>query len=144
MAHPVDKHVGMRLRFYRTLKGMSQEVLGNIVGITFQQVQKYERGINRVSSSRLYEFGKALNTPVSCFFEGYEGNTDEYSADAASSMGFAGVAEALPSEFEYEQMTSRETLDLVRAFNRIKTKAVRKQVFELVKSLAAQEDEKTS
>ncbi len=70
--HPVDIHVGARIRLRRTLLGMSQEKLGDAVGLTFQQIQKYEKGTNRVSASRLYQFGQTLNVPVSFFFDGLD------------------------------------------------------------------------
>ena len=73
-SHPVDAHVGIRMRQRRTLLGMSQTRLGDAVGLTFQQVQKYERGANRVGSSRLFEFAKALDVPVSYFFDEMPGN----------------------------------------------------------------------
>ncbi len=73
--HPVDIHVGARIRLRRTLLGMSQEKLGEAVGLTFQQIQKYERGTNRVSASRLYQFGQTLDVPVSFFFDGLNSPT---------------------------------------------------------------------
>ncbi len=132
MPHPVDIYVGKRLRMRRTILGMSQEAIGNAIGVTFQQVQKYERGINRMGSSRLYDFSRLLGVPVSYFFEGY----DEEGGSAAYPMGMAGMAEDMPSDFEHEKLTSRETLEMMRAYYRISDPQVRKRVFELVKSLA--------
>jgi len=68
LAHPIDIHVGKRIRLRRTLLGMSQEAIGAAIGVSFQQVQKYERGVNRVGASRLFEFSKILDAPVSYFF----------------------------------------------------------------------------
>ncbi len=129
MPHPTDIHVGKRLRLRRTILGLSQETVGNAIGITFQQIQKYERGVNRVGSSRLYEFSKLLTVPVSYFFD------DMSKAVPPSEMNVAGVAEEAPT-FEHEKLSSRETLEMMRAYYRISDPRVRKRVFELVKSLA--------
>ena len=129
MPHPVDIHVGKRLRLRRTLLGLSQEAIANAIGVTFQQVQKYERGINRMGSSRLYDFSKILTIPVSYFFEEMEKGTSHSSA-------LSGVSEDGAPTFEHEKMTTRETLELVRAYYRISEPLVRKRIFELVKSVA--------
>ncbi len=126
MPHPVDVHVGKRLRLRRTILGLSQEAIGNAIGVTFQQVQKYERGVNRMGSSRLYEFSKILTIPVSYFFEEME--------KTQSHAPHAGVSEDAPA-FEHEKMSSRETLEMMRAYYRITDAHVRKRVFELIKSL---------
>ncbi len=126
--HLIDKHVGKRLRLRRTILGISQDVLGNAVGVTFQQIQKYERGINRVSASRLFEIAKALDVPVNFFFEGI---TDIEGVEAGD-----GFAENDIKAYEHEKLTTRETLELARAYHKIKSPNVRKQIFELVKSLA--------
>jgi transcriptional regulator with XRE-family HTH domain len=130
--HPVDVHVGKRLRLRRTILGLSQESLGNAIGVTFQQVQKYERGINRMGSSRLFEFSKLLNIPISYFFEEF---TDGNASKAAS-----GFAENKPQEFEAEQLSSRETLEMMRSFYRITDPTVRKRVLDLIRSLADGEE----
>lgn len=129
--HPVDIHVGKRLRQKRTILGMSQEALGNAIGVTFQQIQKYERGANRMGSSRLFEFAKILGVPVSFFFEDYD--------KASGSSLIPGMAEGDAPGFEHEQLSSRETLEMMRAYYKIKSPVVRKRVFELVKSVAEQE-----
>lgn len=123
--HPVDIHVGKRLRMRRTILGLSQESLGNATGITFQQIQKYERGINRVGSSRLFEFSTILDIPVSYFFEGYEADT-----------AHAGLNDTNADTFDHEQMGSRETLEMMRSYYRIENPMTRKRIFELIKSLA--------
>ncbi len=110
--------------------GMSQESIGNAIGVTFQQVQKYERGINRMGASRLHDFARALNIPIDYFFEGLESK----GRGAAS-----GVAEGSAPEFEHEKMTSRETLELVRAYYKVTDPQVRRRVLELVKSIADNE-----
>jgi transcriptional regulator with XRE-family HTH domain len=129
MPHPTDIHVGKRLRLRRTILGLSQEVVGNAIGVTFQQVQKYERGVNRIGSSRLFEFSKILNVPVSFFFDEME------KPASGSNMPVTGVAEEA-SHFEHEKMSSRETLEMMRTYYRISDPRVRKCVFELMKSLA--------
>ena len=129
--NPVDIHVGSRIRLRRTLLGMSQEKLGKAIHLTFQQVQKYERGTNRVGSSRLFQLAKVLDVPVSFFF-------DDMSAEIAG--GGPGLSEPGQS-FEHNPLTKRETLELVRAYHRIPDRAVRKRVFDLVKAIAAGSDD---
>lgn len=130
MPHPVDIHVGKRLRLRRTILGLSQEAIGNAIGVTFQQVQKYERGVNRMGSSRLFEFSKILSIPVSYFFEEMDKNQVH-----GTHGTHGGVSEDAPT-FEHEKMSSRETLEMMRAYYRIGDAHVRKRIFELVKSLA--------
>ena len=130
MAHPTDIHVGKRLRLRRTILGLSQEAIGNAIGVTFQQIQKYERGINRIGSSRLHDFSKFLNVPVSFFFEDME------KVPSADQSQLGGVAEDGAPPFEHEKMSSRESLELMRAYYRISDPRIRKKVFDLIKSLA--------
>jgi transcriptional regulator with XRE-family HTH domain len=111
MYHPTDIHVGKRLRLRRTILGLSQEAIGNAIGVTFQQIQKYERGTNRISSSRLLDFSKFLNVPVAYFF-------DEMEKASTASANATGVAEESAS-FEHEKLSSRESLELMRAYYRI-------------------------
>ena len=128
---PVDVHVGSRVRLRRTMLGMSQEKLGEAIRLTFQQVQKYERGANRIGASRLYELSQVLEVPVSFFF-------DDMPADLAEreSQRTSGLAEAAQAAYGADPMTKRETLELVRAYYRITDPAVRKKLFELAKTLA--------
>lgn len=128
--NPIDMHVGARLRQRRTLLGLSQERLADSLGITFQQVQKYERGTNRVGSSRLFDVARVLDVPVSYFFE-------DMSAGVAAKTPsrIRGLGESRPESFELDPMAKRETLELVRAYYKISDPAVRKRVFELTKSL---------
>lgn len=140
--HPVDIYVGKRLRERRTMMGMSQDAIGKAIGVTFQQIQKYERGVNRMSSSRLYDFAKALRVTVSYFFEGCD---DAIPVRDAHGEGYAFGGMAEPDErasFEHEALSTRETLELVRAYHRITDPALRKSVFDLVKSLAPQEEKR--
>jgi transcriptional regulator with XRE-family HTH domain len=114
--------------------GMSQEKLAQALGLTFQQVQKYERGTNRVGSSRLYELSKILDVPIQYFF-------DEMPAEIAATArtGNGGFAEAA-ADYEPDTLAKRETLELVRAYYRIKSPRVRKKVFDLAKTLGRGED----
>jgi transcriptional regulator with XRE-family HTH domain len=127
----VDVHVGGRIRLRRTLLGMSQERLGEALGLTFQQVQKYERGTNRVGASRLWDLSRVLDVPVSFFYE-------DMSEDVAGkSPRLIGGLRDEPETVEADPLTKRETLELVRAYYRIQDALVRKRVFDLAKALAA-------
>ncbi len=129
--HPVDVHVGRRVRMRRTLLGMTQTSLGEAIGLTFQQVQKYENGKNRMGSSRLFDLCRVLDVPVEFFFE-------ELPAEVATSSPAQrrGRAKAPPS-YEPDPMTKRETLELVRAYYKISNPQVRKRLFEMVKAIGA-------
>ncbi len=137
--NPIDVHVGKRLRLRRTLLGMSQERLGELLSLTFQQIQKYERGVNRIGSSRLYELGQILDVPVSFFF-------DDMAGSAASGHGpklNTGLSED-SGRFGYRlqddlPLESRETLELIKAYYRINDAQVRKRLFELAKALGSGE-----
>jgi transcriptional regulator with XRE-family HTH domain len=111
--------------------GMSQEKLGESLGITFQQIQKYEKGTNRVGASRLQNISSILNVPVSFFFE---------DAPGEQSSGLSGMAEASSSNYVVDFLSSSEGLQLNRAFVKITDPKVRRKVVELVKALAAEAD----
>lgn len=128
--NPVDVHVGSRVRLRRTLLGMSQEKLGEAIGLTFQQVQKYERGANRIGASRLFDLSRVLDVPVSFFF-------DDMPLDDQPASNGAGTA---PEAGEPDPMAKRETLELVRAYYRITDPGVRKRIFELTKAVANASD----
>ena len=126
--HPVDIHVGNRIRQRRTLLSRSQEKLGHALGLTFQQIQKYERGTNRVSASRLYEMSRVLTVPMTYFFEGLP----------SSSRGDALQGDPLQGEvaaFESDPMNRRETLILVRSYYKIRDPDVRRRILDLARSL---------
>ncbi len=130
--NPVDIYVGSRVRMRRTLLGMSQEKLGEALALTFQQVQKYERGANRIGASRLHQISRILDVPISFFF-------DELPAKSAADgmPRQAGLAEErAPAPTEFDPMAKRETLELVRAYYRIVDPRVRKRIFELTKAVA--------
>jgi transcriptional regulator with XRE-family HTH domain len=127
--NPIDIHVGSRVRLRRTMLGMSQEKLGEALGITFQQIQKYEKGTNRVGASRLQNISTVLNVPVSFFFEDAPGDP---------STGQPGMAEANSSNYVVDFLSSSEGLQLNRAFIKIADPKVRRKLVDLVKSLAAE------
>ncbi len=129
--NPIDVHVGSRVRLRRTLLGMSQEKLGEAIGLTFQQVQKYERGANRIGASRLFDLSRVLDVPVSFFFDDMPGDEDGAPEPEARPQ-----AEARQGGIEPDPMAKRETLELVRAYYRIQDPQVRKRIFELTKSVA--------
>ncbi len=127
--NPVDTHVGSRVRLRRMLLGMSQERLGESMGLTFQQVQKYEKGVNRIGASRLFQISKILDVPVQFFFE------------EAPNLGDGGRCAEWPSPnsetFILEFLNSREGLELNRAFVKIGDAKVRKSIVDLVRALGA-------
>jgi transcriptional regulator with XRE-family HTH domain len=131
--NPIDVHVGQRIRQRRTLLGMSQERLAEAIGLTFQQVQKYERGANRVGSSRLFDLARVLDVPISYFFEDMEAGVA-----AKSPSRLMGVSESKMQAYaaEPDPLAKRETLELVRAYYKIAEPRVRKRIFELTKALA--------
>ena len=130
--NPVDVHVGARVRLRRTLMGLSQEKLGEAIGLTFQQVQKYERGANRIGASRLYDLSRVLDVPVSFFFDDMQP-----AAPAAPDHRAPGFAEPAQAAFEGEPMGKRDTLELVRAYYRIADPTVRRRLTDLARSMAA-------
>jgi len=128
----VDVHVGSRVRLRRTLLGLSQEKLGEAIGLIFQQVQKYERGANRIGASRLYDLSLVLDVPVSYFFDEMPGEVSARAPRLAARDKLPDIQLPAPTN----EITRRETLELVRAYYRIKTPQVRKRLFELAKALA--------
>lgn len=121
--HPVDRHVGLRVRMRRKELGVSQERLAESLGITFQQVQKYERGANRVSASKLWEIAAALKTPVAYFYDGL-GDRQAIAAGHDAAQAF---------------LVSPEGMELMAAFPRISEPAIRRKIVELV-LVVAEED----
>jgi len=129
--NPVDQHVGSRVRLRRMLLGMSQERLGESMGLTFQQVQKYEKGVNRIGASRLFQISKILEVPIQFFFE---------EAPHTGGRSAPGMVEADSEVFILEFLNSREGLELNRAFVKIADPKVRKSVVDLVRALSARTD----
>ncbi|MDP6426979.1 MAG: helix-turn-helix transcriptional regulator [Alphaproteobacteria bacterium] len=128
--NPIDVHVGKRVRARRTLMGLSQSKLGKAINTTFQQVQKYERGMNRISSSRLYQIAEVLDVPIPYFFDDLPANI--------SGRKTPGLADVERAPFEGDPMASQETLKLVRAYYRIQSPLLRQRLRELVKALSTQ------
>jgi transcriptional regulator with XRE-family HTH domain len=126
--NPVDRHVGSRVRMRRMLIGMSQEKLGEALGITFQQIQKYEKGTNRIGASRLHQIARVLGVSVEFFYEG------------APELGnVEGFAEDRSSGYIADFLTTSEGIELVRAFQGIKDPKVRRRIVDLAKSLGQAE-----
>jgi len=128
-SNPIDIHVGNRLRVRRGILGISQEKLGKLLGITFQQVQKYEKGVNRIGASRLFEISKFLKVSVDYFFDGF-GKDDN----------LIGLAEDNDNYTAEDKKTSEETIQLLRAFHKISDSKTRQQAINLVKTLAETQD----
>jgi transcriptional regulator with XRE-family HTH domain len=129
LPNPIDKHVGGRVRMRRQMLKMSQGKLGNAVGLTFQQIQKYEKGANRIGASRLQQIAEVLSVPVPFFFEGAP----------QSSAGLQIVDEAPPPAYLTEFLATSDGLALVNAFRRIKTLGVKRSIVRLVKELTDEE-----
>lgn len=134
---PVDVHVGARLRLRRNLVGMSQQQLGEATGLTFQQIQKYERGANRMGASRLFQVARLLEVPVSYFFDEMSHGNGEPSFGLGFAENGQAPLEGIPSN-EGEVLHRRETLELIRAYYSITDARQRRKVFELIKSMADQ------
>ncbi len=129
--NPVDVHVGARVRVRRTLLGMNQTNLGDAIGVSYQQMQKYENGANRISASRLFDLSRLLDVPIQYFFD------DMPTAVAASSPAQGGGRAKKPPSHEPDPMAKRETLELVRAHYKISDPKIRKRLFELAKAAGA-------
>ncbi len=127
---PVDVHVGARMRQRRTLLGMNQTKLGDALGLSYQQVQKYESGANRMGASRLYDLSQIFDVPVEFFFE-------EMPAEvAASSLAQKRRKAKAPPSYERDPLAKRETLQLVRAYYKLTDPQVRKRLREMAKAAA--------
>ena len=129
-SNPIDVHVGGRVRLRRMLLGMSQEKLGESLGLTFQQVQKYEKGSNRIGASRLFDLARILGVNIQYFFEELVGGEDHVA------NGAPGFSEPAGDDHMVEFLNSREGIELNRAFSRIEDPRARRAILELVRSLA--------
>ncbi|MBS1018503.1 helix-turn-helix domain-containing protein [Gluconobacter cerinus] len=157
-AGPVDVHVGNRIRLRRTLMGLSQEKLGEALGLTFQQIQKYERGANRVGASRLYDLARVLDVPIGFFFDDMQDAAPKTAPAPIQPSVTTGFAETqatfggpprkavqpprlfdLPAD-EAALFSRRETVDLVRSYYRIPDPSVRKRMLDLIRSLGPAEE----
>jgi transcriptional regulator with XRE-family HTH domain len=131
--NPVDKYVGSRVRMRRIMLGLSQEKLGDALGLTFQQIQKYEKGTNRIGASRLHQIADILQVPVSFMFEG--GPTGSNSMD--------GLSEAPSPAYVSDFLATSEGLALTRAFTRISDAKLRRSIVELVEQIARTQDDRS-
>ncbi len=130
--NPIDTHVGTRLRLRRTMLKMSQETLASLVGVTFQQIQKYESGTNRISASRLYLISSVLEVPIGFFFEGLE----NLPLQTLQQKEGAPVAIHDKQVFDFDPMRSTESLRLVNAFWKINDKGTREHLFMMILGMA--------
>lgn len=129
--NPIDKHVGSRVRMRRMMLGMSQEKLGDALSLTFQQVQKYEKGTNRIGASRLQQIAHILQVPVSFFFEG---------APAGGSVqSVGGMSEAPSPAYVSDFLATSDGLSLTKSFMRIKNTKLRRRIVDLVEQIAGDE-----
>ncbi|MBV9348576.1 MAG: helix-turn-helix transcriptional regulator [Pseudolabrys sp.] len=126
--NPIDKHVGARVRMRRMMLGMSQEKLGDALDLTFQQVQKYEKGTNRIGASRLQQISNILQVPPAFFFEGAPGHTS------------SGMSESPSPAYVSDVLATSDGLALVKAFSRIKKPKLRRKIVDLVQQMADGED----
>jgi transcriptional regulator with XRE-family HTH domain len=142
--HPVDMHVGLRLRQRRTLLGITQEKLGDALGLTFQQVQKYERGTNRIGASRLFHLSRLLTVPVGYFFDEMPASVAAIFSDGPDPLSeqagdMPGFYEEPQSRLDHDPMARKETMDLVRAYYTIHDTGVRRRILDLARTLAKAE-----
>ena len=128
--NPIDKHVGSRVRMRRMMLSMSQEKLGNALGLTFQQVQKYEKGTNRIGASRLQQISNILQVPVSFFFEG---------APHLPGERHSGLGEAPSPAYVSDFLATSDGLSLTKAFMRIKNSKMRRRIVDLVEQIAGED-----
>ena len=124
--HPIDIHVGSRVYLRRNLLGLSQGTLGKDIGVSFQQVQKYERGVNRIGASRLFILSRVLDVPVSFFFE-------DMPSDAASARRVKVFSERMAGELDHDLLSKRETVELIRAYCGVTDLRLRKRLLGLMK-----------
>lgn len=127
--NPIDKHVGSRVRMRRMMLGMSQEKLGDSLGLTFQQVQKYEKGTNRIGASRLQQISEILQVPVSFFFEGVPNVP-------GASTGATGMGEAPSPAYVSDFLATSDGLALTKAFVQIKDGRLRRRIVDMVEAIA--------
>lgn len=137
--NPIDIHVGNRIRLRRTILGWSQEKLAAMLGLTFQQVQKYERGSNRVGASRLWDIGNVLNVPINFFFEDMDKEVASQSPRVFSSSNEAEQSlylEETSSDIDMDPMKRQETLELVKAYYKINKRKTAKILFDLIVAMS--------
>ena len=129
--NPIDIHVGARVRLRRHLLGLTLQTLAKAVGVTYQQLQKYERGVNRIGAGRLFNLSHVLDVPVSFYFE----DLSPAAAGAGRKRRARGFSEAPVAALDSDVLNKRETGELIRAYYRVKDPRVRKRVLDLIKAL---------
>ena len=139
--NPVDIHVGKRMRMRRTLLGFSQDELGKALGLTFQQIQKYERGSCRIGASRLWDIGRVLKAPVSFFYEGLPETLNGSNSSCQNTAQGSPVLADTTIQIEDDTFNRRETLELVRNYYKITDRNLAKKVADLIKSMAAADEQ---
>lgn len=131
--NPVDIYVGAKVKSRRLILGLSQEELAKAIGLTFQQVQKYERGTNRISVSRLVDICKVLKVQIDYFFDG----NSPAGKPGSRNLALRGFSDTKQEEFDAEPLTKRDVLELVRAYSKIKNPQLKKQILEMAKAMSA-------
>lgn len=137
VANQIDVHVGRRVRLRRMLKGISQEKLGERLGLTFQQIQKYERGINRIGASRLFEISRILDIPIGYFFDDMPA---EIAVSVMGEQAFTSAQEKRVTALDADVLLSKETTTLLRAYHMIEDPEVRRRALDLLRSLAPKDE----
>lgn len=135
--NPIDVHVGNRIRLRRTLLGLSQEKLASLLGLTFQQVQKYERGMNRVGASRLWDIGKVLEVPINFFYEDMDKSVASQSPRMFSIQNAKPIMLSEDEEnFDLDPMHRQETIELVKAYYKIPNRKAAKHMYDLIMAMS--------
>jgi transcriptional regulator with XRE-family HTH domain len=134
--NPVDIHVGGKLKSRRLILGLSQEELAKSIGLTFQQVQKYERGTNRISVSRLVDICRVLKAPVDYFFDG----SFAVGRPGSRNMALKGFSDTKQEPLEADPLTKRDVLELIRAYSSIKSPQLKKQLLEMARAMSSSGD----
>ena len=128
MLIPIDVHIGKKLKMIRIMSGMSQNQIGELVGVTFQQIQKYEKGLNKISAGKLYELSQVFGKPISIFFNDYIPDREYYNFECKKEQ----------DQFVSDEVKNKEIVSLIKAFNKIAKSDTRKNVIALLRSLADQ------
>lgn len=136
--NPVDVHVGRRMKNRRALLGITQEKMAEELGLTFQQVQKYERGLNRIGASRLWDISKILDVPVGYFYDEMDKETEKRSPRMITKSGSAGSLQEDVVSMDFDPLSKKETIDLIRDYYNITSPKVAKMVRNLLKSLSTE------
>ncbi len=129
--NPIDIHVGARVRLRRNLLGLTMQTLAKAVGVTYQQLQKYERGVNRIGASRLFNLGQVLDVPISFFFE----DLSPAAAGAGRNRRAKGFSEAPAAALDFDVLSKQETIKLIRAYYRVTDPQLRKRVLDLLEAV---------